>query len=225
MNFSKLSILGTPNIGVYLFANDYVAVVGPSLTESERRIIEETLGVEVVKAKVSDSILIGVLIAGNNNGIVVPKTVREHELSELRRLLKDHHINVEVVDSRLTALGNIVLANNKAAIVGSRIEDGVISKISDILGVEVVVRDLMNLSIPGSIAVVNSAGGAIHPDVSDDDLRYVEEVMGVEVERATVNSGIPFVKAGLVANNNGVLVGESTTGPEILRIQRGLKVL
>ncbi|MEM1532908.1 MAG: translation initiation factor IF-6 [Desulfurococcaceae archaeon] len=225
MNFSKLSILGTPNIGVYLFANDYVAVVGPNLTESERRIIEETLRVEVVEAKVSDSILIGVLIAGNNNGIIVPKTVREHELSELKRLLKGYHINVEVVDSRLTALGNIVLVNNKAAIVGSRIEDRVIAKISDSLGVEVVVRDLMNLSIPGSIAVVNNAGGAIHPDVSDDDLKYVEEVMGVEVERATVNSGIPFVKAGLVANNNGVLVGEYTTGPEILRIQRGLKVL
>ncbi|MEM4476549.1 MAG: translation initiation factor IF-6, partial [Desulfurococcaceae archaeon] len=217
MNFSKLSILGTPNIGVYLFANDYVAVVGPNLTESERRIIEETLRVEVVEAKVSDSILIGVLIAGNNNGIIVPKTVREHELSELKRLLKGYHINVEVVDSRLTALGNIVLVNNKAAIVGSRIEDRVIAKISDSLGVEVVVRDLMNLSIPGSIAVVNNAGGAIHPDVSDDDLKYVEEVMGVEVERATVNSGIPFVKAGLVANNNGVLVGEYTTGPEILR--------
>ncbi|MCS7128997.1 MAG: translation initiation factor IF-6 [Sulfolobales archaeon] len=225
MNFSKLSILGTPNIGVYLFANDYVALVGPSLTEGERRVIEETLGVEVVEVKISDSILIGVLIAGNNNGIVIPKTVRESELSELRSLLKGYHINIEIVDSRLTALGNVVLANNKAAVVGSKIEYGAITKISDSLGVEVVVRDLMNLSIPGSIAVVNSSGGAIHPDVSDDDLRYVEEVMGVEVERATVNSGIPFVKAGLVANNNGVLVGESTTGPEILRIQRGLKVL
>ncbi len=225
MNFSKLSILGAPNIGVYIFANDYVAIVGPSIAESERRIIEETLRVEVVEAKISDSILIGVLVAGNNNGIVVPKTSREHELSELKKLLKGHHINVGVVDSRLTALGNIVLVNDKAAIVGGRIEGRAISEISDSLGVEAVVRDLMNLSIPGSIAVVNSSGGVIHPDVSDDDLKYVEEVMGVEVERATVNSGIPFVKAGLVANNNGVLVGETTTGPEILRIQRGFKVV
>ncbi len=225
MNFSKLSILGTPNIGIYIFANDYVAIVGPNVTENEERVIEETLGVEVIEAKISDSILIGVLVAGNNNGIVVPKTVREHELSELKRLLKVYNINVGVVDSRLTALGNVVLANNKAAIVGSRIEDRAIAEISDSLGVEVVVRDLMNLSIPGSIAVVNSSGGVVHPDVSDEDLRYVEEVMGVEVERATVNSGIPFVKAGLVVNNNGVLVGEATTGPEILRIQRGLKVV
>ena len=34
----------------------------------------------------------------------------------------------------------------------------------------------------------------------------------------TVNRGTPYPRPGLMGNDNGVLVGSDTTGPEIMRI-------
>ena len=99
-----------------------------------------------------------------------------------------------------------------------------IARISNALGVEVVQKNIMQLTIPGSLAVVTNNGGVIHPDASDREIRDLELILKVSIERATVNSGVPFIKTGLVANIYGVLVGELTTGPEIMRIQRGLGI-
>ncbi len=222
MEINKLSIFGNPNIGVYIFTNNYIAIVPPGLTSSEKKTIIETLGVEIYESKIANTIINGVLIIGNDHGVVFPRIILDEELELLTHFLKKHGINIYVSRSKNTALGNILLCNNKACIVGSELESPEVSKISDTLNVEIVVKDVMYLTIPGSLAVITDHGGVIHPDISDDELKDLENIFKVPLERATVNSGIPFIKSGLIANNRGVIVGERTTGPEILRIRRGL---
>jgi translation initiation factor 6 len=222
MEINKLSVFGNSNIGVYIFANNHIAIIPPGLTSSEKNIIVETLGVEIYESKIANTIINGVLIVGNDHGIVFPRIILDEELELLTQFLKKHGINIYVSRSKNTALGNILLCNNKACIAGSELESQEVSKISDTLNVEVIVKDIMYLTIPGSLAVITDQGGVIHPDVSDDELRDIENIFKVPIERATVNSGIPFIKSGLIANNRGVIVGERTTGPEILRIRRGL---
>ncbi len=224
MTINKLRLFGNPNIGVYAFVNDKIAIVPPGLHEDEKKFIIETLNVEIVETKIADSILIGVFIAGNNNGIILPRTTKDEEINKLKKVLKIYGLNIDVLRSKNTALGNIVLVNDKAAIVGKDMEDEEIQHISDVLGVEVFKYNVMDLTIPGTLAVVTNKGGVIHPDVDDVDVRFIEERLGVQIERATVNSGIPFIKTGLIANTYGALVGELTTGPEIMRIQRGLGI-
>jgi translation initiation factor 6 len=87
---------------------------------------------------------------------------------------------------------------------------------------DLIQQNIMHLDIPGSLLVVTDNGGVIHPDVDDNELSMLEDYFKVGIERATVNAGIPFIKSGLIANNHGALVGGKTTGPEILRIKRGL---
>ncbi len=222
MNVNKLRIYGNPNIGVYIFANDTVAIVPPGLNRDEISIIVETLDVEVVEAKIADTVLIGVMICGNNNGVVLPRNIRDEEYEYLRNTLKKYGLNVEVLRSRNTALGNLLLANDNAVIAGSELERTEVARVSNALGVEVFRKDILYLTIPGSLAVVTNSGGVIHPDVTDEELKDIERILKVPFERATVNSGIPFIKTGLIANTSGILVGELTTGPEIMRIQRGL---
>ncbi len=224
MNLQRTRLLGNPNIGVYVFANDNIAIVPPGLTSEEKRVVTEVLRVDIIETKIADSILAGVLIAGNNNGIILPRTIRDEELSYLKHALKPYGLNIEVLRSRHTALGNLVLVNDKAAVVGEDMEREEIARISNALGVEVVQKNIMQLTIPGSLAVVTNNGGVIHPDASDREIRDLELILKVSIERATVNSGVPFIKTGLVANIYGVLVGELTTGPEIMRIQRGLGI-
>jgi len=221
MKLSRISVFGTPHIGVYLFANDSIALVPPGLDDHVKNEIVETLGVEIIETKIAGSILDGVLVVGNNNGIVLPRNIHDPEFEHIVKQLSKHSLNIYVSRSRNTALGNLLLVNDRAGIVGPDFEQEEIPRIRDALDIEIFVKEIMYLTIPGSLAVVNNSGGVIHPDVPDNDLEEVRKILGVFIERATVNSGIPFIKSGLIANNKGLLIGDRTTGPEILRITRG----
>ena len=224
MEIDKLSVKGSPHIGVYIFVNDQFALVPHGLTSHEKEVLLNTLRInDIVETKIAGSELIGVMVAGNNNGLVLPRNILDEEYEFLRKTLSSYSLNLYISRSKHTAMGNIVLSNTKYAIVGSVLEKQEIPKIKDVLGLEdIIVRDIMYLNIPGSLGVVTDKGGVIHPDISDDELLFLEEYFKVDFERATVNAGIPFIKSGLIANNYGVVVGEKTTGPEILRIRRGL---
>jgi len=221
MEIARLSVFGTSHIGVYIFANNKLAIVPPGLDYGAKKMLSEVLGVDILETKVAGSILVGVLVAGNDNGLVLPRNIREDEYEVIKNAVKKYGLEVYVSRSRSTAFGNLLLVNNHAGILGTEVEKEELQNISDTLDVEVVSRNIMNLVIPGSLAVVTDRGGVIHPDVTDEELKEISEILKVYIERATVNSGIPFVKSGMVANNKGVLVGEKTTGPEILRIRRG----
>ena len=224
MLLNRLSILGNPNIGIYIFANDKIALVPPGLTSSEKEVITETLKVDVIETKIAGTIIIGALVAGNNNGIILPRNVLDEEYFNLKNALNKYGIEVYVSSSKNTALGNIILANDKKCISGGVLEKSEINALREVLGVDIIEKNIMGLPIPGSLAVVTNTGGVVHPDISDEELSFLENTFGVPFERATVNSGVPFIKTGLVANKYGALVGELTTGPEIMRIQRGLGI-
>lgn len=222
---NKLSILGNPNIGVYIFANDYVAIIPPGLTSTEKQLISDTLNVELIETKIAGTIINGIMVAGNNNVLIVPRNILDEEYDYLASSLKKYDVRVYILKSRHTALGNIILLNDKACLVPPDLENMYVDVIKDVSGVDVVLKkSLMGLNILGSLAVVTNNGGVVHPDISDEELRDLETIFGFVIERATVNSGVPFIKTGLVANKYGALVGELTTGPEIMRIQKGLGI-
>ncbi len=223
MEIYKLGLMGNANVGVFIYANDKVALVPPGITREEENTIQEALNVETVRITIAGTFLHGILVIGNNNGIILPRNTNYEEIDVLSKLLKKYGLNVYLSGSRYTALGNMFLANNKIGIASEEIEDSEIDKISDTLGIEIIKKNIMGLPIPGSLAVINDSGGVIHPDVSDDEIKELEEILNIGLERSTVNAGIPFIKSGLVANNYGIIVGEITTGPEILRIKRGFE--
>ncbi len=188
MPLDTLRIRGNPNIGVYIFANNKVALV-PKGTESE------------VKRKISDTLNV--------------------EVKELR----DVGLNVHVVHTVFTALGNIILANDKAVMFHKEIEDHELERMVRILDVNRFRKgSIAGIPTVGSVAVITDKGGVVHPDVSDDELEGLSEFFGVPLDVGTVNFGVAFIKTGLVANNYGALVGEKTTGPEIMRIMKALNM-
>ena len=222
MNLSKLKIKGSPHIGVFIFANDVIAIVPPELDRKTREEIAEVLNVEVFEAKVAGTDLNGVMIAGNDKGIILPRNVLDEEYVVLKKALAKHGLNIYISRSKYTAMGNVILLNNRVGLVSEDVEKSEIVKIKDFLEIEIYAMNIMQLPIPGGLAVVTDRGGVIHPDVSDEEVDKLKRTFGFQVEKTTVNAGIPFVKSGVVCNNKGILVGELTTGPEILRIRRGL---
>jgi len=219
-----MNIHGNPNVGVYVFANNRVALVPPTITEKDKKRIAEVLEVEVIEARIADMIINGVMVAGNDRGLLLPRIVKPEEYDELRSQLSGK-MKVEILEVRQTALGNLIAANSRAALVSPLISRTALDKIKEVLGVEVVAqRPLADITTVGSMVVVTDKGGVVHPGVGEDELRMLGNLFGVEFATATVNFGLYFVKAGLVANNKGAIVGDETTGPELMRIQQALRL-
>jgi len=215
MPLEKLRIFGNPNIGVYIFTNNKVTLVPEGTQPQVKKALSDTLSTEVLEAVIADSRLLGIFIAGNDKAILLPKTARDKEVDRLKEL----GLPVKVVFTSFTALGNIILTNNRVALIHPELSDKEVEVVCRELNVEKCVRrSIVNIPTVGSVAVINDNSGLFHPDVNESELKALEELLKIRVGTGTVNFGVGFIKTGLIANNFGAVVGDLTTGPEIMRV-------
>ncbi|RJX16571.1 translation initiation factor IF-6 [Candidatus Bathyarchaeota archaeon] len=215
MTVLRFNILGSPNIGVFSLATDKFAIFPVGLTQRKIERIKNVLKVEVVCLDLAESKLIGVLAEANSNGIILPFYVSDEEVDFLKKNLG---INVERIESKKTAFGNLVLANDQGALVSPILSKKEVKKIEDVLGVEVFQGSLAGYPYVGSVAVATNKGILAHPNISEDESKFLTEIFKAPVNIGTVNGGIPFVGSGITINSYGALVGSLTTGPELMAI-------
>ena len=67
---------------------------------------------------------------------------------------------------------------------------------------------------------VSSTGGIVHPETDDEDIKVIKNILGVNIEPATINGGTPFLSSGILANGKCAVVGSLTNGPEIMMLTR-----
>jgi translation initiation factor 6 len=104
---SKMDFEGIPFIGAYGFSTDLVTLMRPSV-EKKRKKVEEVLQTPAVEATIGKSILLGVFVAGNSHGLVAPYFIEDAEVALIRE-----YTDVHVYPEKHTALGNLVLANDR----------------------------------------------------------------------------------------------------------------
>jgi translation initiation factor 6 len=216
------SIVGSASIGVYSLVTEKF-VVAPTmfpLEKAER--MAEWLKVKLAHTSIGGSVLAGALACANSNGVLLPHFVREEELACVRSMFEG---NVAVMETKKTAYGNLVLANDYGAVVDSRLKAPQIRQIADALGVEVVPGEIAGLPYVGALAVATSKGVLAHPLLKDEERKLLEDVFKVPVDVGTVNCGLPYVGTGLIANSHAAVAGSLTTGPEMFIIGNALDVV
>jgi translation initiation factor 6 len=217
-----LDVFGTASIGVYSLVNDKIAIVPPQVPETKRLKVEEWLKVKVVATTVGKSVIVGALACSNSNGVVLPPFAREDEIEAIRSA---SDLNVTVMDTKKTAYGNMVLANDNGAVADPRLSRGILGKIEETLGVEVVSSEVAGLPYVGSLGVANNKGVLVHPMLKEEERKVLEEALKVPIDVGTINCGIPYVATGLVGNSCGAVAGSLTTGPEMFIIGQALDVV
>ena len=215
-------VFGNASIGVYALVNDRIAIIPPQVPESKRQKVEEWLKVKVVATTVGKSLVTGALACSNSNGIILPSFAQDDEIKAIK---STSDLNVSVMDTKKTAYGNMVLANDKGAVADPRLEQGTVNKIADTLGVEVVTSEIAGLPYVGSLATATNKGVLAHPLLKDGERKVLEDIFKVPVDVGTVNCGVPYVSTGLLGNSRGAMVGLLTTGPEMFIIGQALDVV
>jgi len=214
-----MNLMGSPNIGVYCLATDRFALIPTYVSQSKIQRIEKWLGVRAIRMNIGGSILNGVLAVANSKGIVLPR-IADSEDEEQLRLVGDY--NVTRLDSKETALGNLVLANDFGGIHDPELSRSVVKSLCDVLDVELVSSSIAKLDVVGALAVANNKGVVAHPLLEDDERATLEDVLKVPVTVGTTNGGVPFVKSGMIMNNSVAFAGSNTTGPELVIIGQAL---
>ena len=215
-------VFGNACIGVYSLVNDRIAIIPPQVPETKRKKVEEWLKVKVVATTVGKSVITGALACSNSNGVILPPFAQEEEIEAIKSA---SDLNVTVMDTKKTAYGNLILANDKGAVADPRLERGVVNKIADTLGVEVVSSEIAGLPYVGSLATATNKGVLAHPMLKEEERKVLEDVLKVHVDVGTINCGIPYVATGLLGNSNGAVTGLLTTGPEMFIIGQALDVV
>ncbi len=208
-------------MGAFSFANDSFAIIPPDVPRKVEEVFEENLQVEVHQATVAGSVLLGILVAGNNRGLLLPNSATDDEVDVIKRL---GGVRVERLQTKLTALGNLILANDHGALVYPSFDEKTVKTISSVLQVEAKKGSITGGGLVGSNGVATNRGVLVNPLAKEKDLNLLKEVLKVQADVGTVNRGIPYVRTGMTANSKGAVVGDETTGPELARIIDTLQI-
>ena len=216
------SIVGSASIGVYSLATENIVMVPRMVPLEKAQEFADWLKVKLAYTSISGSVLAGSLVCANSTGMLVSHAIREEELAAIKSVFEG---NITVMDSKKTAYGNLILTNDKGAVVDPRFKETEIKKISKALGVDVVPTEIAGLPYVGSLAVATNKGVLAHPLLKDEERKILENMFKVPVDVGTVNCGVPYVGTGLLANSHAAVAGSMTTGPEMFIIGNALDVV
>jgi translation initiation factor 6 len=217
MIISRMKFNGNPSVGAFLSTSDTYVLTPPWLTPSAMKKVKKTLNTEIVPCQLGGSNLLGVFSVGNTKGMVVPYFAADDELEKIRGILG---IPIERVPTSLTALGNVIIANDHGAMIHPSVEKPTVQIIERVLQVPIQIGTIAKSPLVGSAGVATNNGLLVHPMVTDKELEDLSDFFKVIGDVGTVMHGSPFVGVGLAGNIHGIVTSSNTTGPELARISQ-----
>ena len=213
----KSQVFGRSLIGVYLCANNSYILYPPTLLKNTLHKFKNTFEEPFIPLTVNNSNLLGIYIASNKYGIILPHIMRDDEIELLKSNL-ENDITFQTLDSLDNAYGNLILCNDKGAIISSFLKD-YRKQIENILNVETVIYEFGGSNLPGSISLANNHGCVVSPLTSDDEIAQISSILKVkETDVSSINRGVQYLSAGAIVNDKSGIFGQESTGPELMRL-------
>ena len=221
MHILQTSIQANPNVGLYIYATDEFAILGPE-AKSIKEEVEEVLGVPAHIISIAGTSLAGVFLAGNSKHLLVPPIVFEHELE----LLKQLPVEVHVFETIHTALGNNLVINDHGIVAGPMFSKQEQQQLHELLELPVHQIPIADIEVVGSSVVHSTKGGVIHRDARQAEIDLVADTLKLpQLIPGTANFGQPYVRSAIAANTHGFVIGASSGGPEVTNTDEALGFL
>lgn len=179
--------------------------------------------IPVIHATIGGNRFVGRTTVGNRRGLLVPNTTTDMELQHLRNSLPDAVV-VQRIEERLSALGNIIAANDHVALIHPDTDRESEDVIADVLGVEVFRQTVGGQALVGSYSKFTNQGGMVHPMTSVEDIEELSSLLQVPLVAGTVNRGSNVLGGGMVVNDWTAFCGLDTTATEIAVIESIFKL-
>lgn len=222
MGAARYIIDGSEFIGAFASPTDHNVFVGKNITNGNKKVISETLNVNTVDVTIGGSNLVGIFMRANSKGMLLSNLTTENEI----HILKEAKLNmkINILDSPLNAIGNNIMANDSIAFVNSEYDDKSFEVIEKTLGVKAIRFDIGGFKTVGANNILTNIGAVLNNRCSDMELVDFEKLTKIKPTISTANMGSLGIGVSTIANSNGVLMGNNTTGFELDRILDGLNI-
>lgn len=212
-------------VGVFAKLTNAYCLVALGGAENFYSVFEAELAdhIPVIKTSIAGTRLVGRMVVGNKNGLLLPNTTTDQEMMHIRNSLPDEVV-VQRIDERLSALGNCIACNDYVALIHPDIDKETEEIVADVLGVEVFRQSVAGNVLVGSYCTFTNQGGLVAPQTSVEDLDELSSLLQVPLVAGTVNRGSDVIGAGLVANDWAAFCGLDTTSTELSVIESVLKL-
>ena len=207
-------------VGVFAKLSNAYCLVAIGGSENFYSVFEAELAdhIPVIHTSIAGTRIIGRLTAGNKNGLLLPQTTTDQEMQNIRNALSDD-VKLQRIDEKLSALGNIIAANDHVALVHPDIDAETEEIIADVLGVEVFRQSVAKNVLVGSYCALSNLGALVHPKTSVEEQRELSALLQVPVTAGTINRGSDVIGAGLVVNDWSAFCGVDTTSTELAVVE------
>ena len=144
---------------------------------------------------------LGVYCKANNSIAFIQPSLPEKIKREIEEILRVKTFELTIGSS--TIIGSLMSINSNAIVVTDFIEKEELERIKNKFEGEIfILEDKFNAA--GNNILVNDYGAIVHPMISEDTLKKIKKVMGVEVKKGTI-AGLNTVGMLAIATNKGVL--------------------
>jgi len=179
--------------------------------------------IPVVQTSIGGTRIIGRMIVGNKNGLIVPSTTTDQELLHLRNSLPEGVV-IQRVEERLSAIGNCIACNDHTAFIHAELDRETEEIIADVLGVEVFRQAIAGNALVGSYCCMSNNGAMVHPKTPIEDQDEMSSLLQIPVVAGTVNRGSDVIGAGMVVNDWTSFCGLDTTATELQVVESIFKL-
>lgn len=179
------------------------------------------LKTEVLRVSIGYSNLIGVYLAMNKNGVILPNIASEEEITAIKK----SGLNVYVSKDKFNALGNNLLVTDKGALASGTVSNEELKLVQDVLGVEVAQTTVANYKTVGSTICANNRGFIAHFGATDAELKKIRNHLKVNGTKGSINMGVGFIGYGVVANDYGYVAGGQSSSFELGRVEETLEYI
>jgi len=161
---------------------------------------------------------VGVYCAASESLAIVPNSAQPKEAKEIGRIL-----GVQVIVTNLagaTIVGSLVAMNSNGIIVSNFAEKNELARFPQDVRVAKMEE---KINAAGNNLLVNDNAALVHPDASSRTLRFLEDVLGVEVQRGRV-AGIDTVGSACIATAKGIVCHPRTSDDQLKWLSEYFKV-
>ena len=160
MDIFKYDLYGGPNVGIYAQANNEHVFLPRGFAKTKAEHIEKYLGAVAEYVAVANTRLIGTMMVMNNKGALLPNICTGEEIEFFK---EKSGLNVGVLSTKYTALGNMICVNDKGAALSPLIGKDDAQIISDVMGVEIIHKKIAGYHQTGAVLSATSQGGSAAP--------------------------------------------------------------
>ena len=204
-----------PNIGLFFYTTNSVTIIPSNTPESVKKELKNELKTRLVETNIYNTNVVSIFLNGNEEYLFAPDII---SIGEKKILESVKELKIVLIKTQLNALGNNMIFYKDKAVINPDFEDSVVKQLES-LNFKVLKSNISGVGTVGANLVIIGEKALINPSVTSDEQGKIEEFLGIECVKGSVNNNSNIVKAGLVVNKQGVIVSALMTGPEMMTIE------